>query len=131
MIDATVDILQRSLDLHSQAHEVHSSNIANANVPQYKAKKIDFEQRMREAIEKIDGDQPLLAKEKDLTKEILQVSPDVYEDPLAVMKGDGNSVDMEKEQTALAKNTIGYQAAIQLINKKFAMEKMVLTEGGR
>ena len=47
------------------------------------------------------------------------------------MNGNGNTVDPDREQTEIAKNKIAYDAAVQLMNKKFAMQKYVVTEGGR
>ena len=129
MIDATAAALERSLDLRMKAHEVHASNVANANVPGYKAKKIDFEGRMREALAGVDGPGTRLEREAEAAAKASAVQADVYEDPLAKMSGDGNTVNMETEQTEIAKNTIAYEAALQLLNKRFMMQKSVLTEG--
>lgn len=131
MIDATFAALERSLALRSQAHAVHTSNVANANVPGYKAVAIDFDHRMREALSLLDQEQPRLRRESDATQELNNIRPDVYQDPLAVPSGDGNTVNMDKEQSEIAKNTIAYEAAIQLLNKKLALEKFALNEGAR
>lgn len=131
MIDSTTALLERVLDLRMKAHEVHTSNVANANVPQYKAKKIEFTRALDEAIDR-SGDRDNLRQQDDsLQAAVAEVRAHVYEDPNAPMKTNGNTVDMEREQTELAKNTIAYQTAIQLINKKFAMAKFAVTEGAR
>ena len=131
MIDATMSVLEKALDLRMKAHAVHTSNVANANVPDYKAKSIDFDARMREALQALDSNEPRLRREAETAQDISQVEADIYEDPLAKPSGDGNTVNMDKEQTEIAKNTIGYEGAIQLLNKKFALERQVLSEGGR
>jgi len=127
-----MSILEKSLEMRARAHEIHASNIANANVPNFKAKKVDFEGRLREAMEELDAPaEPLIAREEISARKVSEVGPDIYEDPLARASGDGNTVQMEREQTELAKNTIAYQTAVQLVNKKFAMSKYVLAEAGR
>lgn len=129
MIDATAAALERTLDLRMKAHEVHASNVANANVPGFKAKKIDFEGRMREALQGVEGPGTRIERQQDASAKAATVSADVYEDPMARMSGDGNTVNMETEQAEIAKNTIAYEAALQLLNKRFLMQKTVLTEG--
>jgi flagellar basal-body rod protein FlgB len=116
-----------------KAHETHVSNVANANVPNYKSLKTDFEAKMKDALERADSAQArtLIAREHIIEEAVRNVAPDIHEDPNAPMNGIGNTVDMEREQTELAKNTIAYQTAIQLINKKFAMQKYVVSEGAR
>ncbi len=129
MIDATAAALERTLDLRMKAHEVHASNVANANVPGFKAKKIDFEGRMREALEAVEGSGTRIERQQEASAKAATVDADVYEDPMARMSGDGNTVNMETEQAEIAKNTIAYEAALQLLNKRFAMQKSVLSEG--
>jgi len=131
MIDTTWAALEKTLDLRARAHSIHTSNIANANVPDYKAKKIDFESRMRSALEALDGETPLLQREAASTAQVQSVDADIYQDPLAKASGDGNTVNMDKEQTEIAKNMIAYQGAVQMLNKRIAMEKFALAEGGR
>lgn len=132
MSDATIMALEASANLRMRAHEVHASNIANANVPDFKARRIDFDARMREALDGMENgtERTMIAREAQAAERLAQVEPDIYEDPLARQSGDGNTVNMEREQTELAKNTIAYEAALQLIAKKFAMNKLAL-EGGR
>ncbi len=130
MTDSTTAILERVLDLRMKAHEVHTSNIANANVPHFKARKIAFDKALQEAVALSEQGPTLRARDQALAAAVEDVKAAVYEDPNAPMKGNGNTVNMEREQTELAKNTIAYETAIQLINKKFAMARYVLQEGG-
>jgi flagellar basal-body rod protein FlgB len=131
VLDSTTALLERVLDLRMKAHEVHVSNIANANVPHYKSKKIEFTRALDEAIQKASDLETQKKEDESLKAAVAQVRLHIYEDPNAPMKSNGNTVDMEREQTELAKNTIAYETAIQLLNKKFAMAKYVVTEGAR
>jgi len=131
VIDSTTKLLERVLDIRMNAHQVHMSNVANANVPGYKAKKLEFESAVHQALESAERAKVQNAYEDQLEKAVQQIKADVYEDPLAPMNGNGNTVNMEREQTDLAKNTIAYQAAITIINKRLAMQKYVFSDGGR
>ncbi len=129
--DATILALQRNLDMRSLSHSIHASNISNANVPGYHSRKIDFEESLREALSDYEGVDEPLVRRQDLVREAVEkVTGQIYEDPLAKANGDGNTVNVDKEMSEIAKNTIGYQTAIQLINKKIALQKYVLGEGG-
>ncbi len=129
IFDATMAALQKSLDLRMRAFETHTSNVANANVANYKSKRVDFESRMKEALEGLSQDSPLIEREGSAKQKIDKVTPEIIEDPLARPNGDGNTVNMEKEQAEIAKNTIAYQTAAQLISMKFAMAKYSIGDG--
>lgn len=132
MFDVTQLTLEKVLELRTLAHQIHSSNLANANVSDFKAKKVDFESRLKDALEVSQRENdPIVKQELTAGKKIAVVEADIYEDPLAPMSGNGNTVNPDKEQAEIAKNMIGYQTAIQLLNKKIAMQKFVLTEGSR
>lgn len=131
MVDGTMAVLEKMLDLRMKAHEVHASNIANANVPQYKAQKIAFTNALEAAIQKASGEETLKMGDIRLQESVANVEAQIFEDPNAPMKSNGNTVDMEREQTELAKNTLSYETAIQMINKKFAMTKLAISEGAR
>jgi len=55
-------------------------------------------------------------------------SADIYENPDVAVNNDGNTVDLEKEMSALAENSILYKSALQLINKKMASLKYAISE---
>jgi len=129
MFDATITALQKMLDLRMQSQELHTSNVANANVPNYKARSLDFEARLDEALAPLDKAGTLIEREARASQLATNVAPDIYEDPLAPMNGSGNTVNMDKEQTEIAKNTIAYETGIELLRHKLSMQKLVLGEG--
>ena len=57
------------------------------------------------------------------------VRPDIYANPEGAVNNDGNSVDLEREMSALSENAILYKTALQLINKKMAALKYAASEG--
>lgn len=134
MFDKTTSALQSSINLRGLRHSVTSSNIANAETPGYKAKKLDFEEALRRAVD-LEGLVKDQAEHKDHflmgDGRVGQVRADVYDNPDVNMSNDGNTVDLEREMAELAENTVLYKAALQLINKKLAAMKYVSTEGSR
>lgn len=129
----TTNALGAAINFRSLKQDVASSNIANAETPGYKAKKIDFEQALSRAVD-INGLGKLSVDHPDHFavngNSLLNVRADVYENPDITVTNDGNTVDLEKEMAELAENTIMYKAAVQLINKKLAGLAYAATEGG-
>lgn len=108
-----------------------TSNIANAETPGYHAQKVDFEAALGRALD-IDGLRGMSTSSEDhfaVGGHTAHVRPEVYDNPEAAVNNDGNTVDLEKEMSALAENAIMYKAALQLINKKMAALKYAASEG--
>ena len=134
LFDKTTRALGASVNMRQVRNNVISSNIANAETPGYQAKKMDFEDALTRAIDlegngKLQGEQP----EHFPTGPgaLSRLRADIYENPDADINNDGNTVNVEREMTSLAENSIMYKAAIQLINKKMAALKYAATDGGR
>ncbi len=123
LFDKTTDALAASLQMRQIRHNVTSANIANAETPHYHAKKVDFENALASAIE-TQG----IAGDHLGGSPIKNVKADVFENPEAAVNNDGNTVDLEKEMSALSENSIMYKSALQLINKKMAALKYALGE---
>jgi flagellar basal-body rod protein FlgB len=134
IFDKTTDALGSSLDLRLLRQAVTSANVANAETPGYTAKKVDFEEALSRAIDHEGlGRMHTSAKEHFLMGQgaISRAKADVYDNPDVNVANDGNTVDMEKELSTLAENSILYKAALQLINKKLGAMRYAATDGGR
>jgi flagellar basal-body rod protein FlgB len=132
IFDKTTDALAASLAFRDLRHKVTAANVANAETPGYKAKKMDFEDALARAIdlEGIGGDMATAPEHFAMgTGAISRAKADVYDNPEGNMTNDGNTVDMEKEMAALQENSILYKAALQLINKKLGTLAYAATEG--
>ena len=130
MFDKTTSALSTALNMRLLKHNVLSSNIANAETPHYHAKKLDFEEALARALD-IDGLRGMSTSNPDhfsVGGKSSKVNPDIYENPEGAINNDGNTVDLEKEMSSLAENTIMYRAALQLINKKLAALRYAITE---
>ena len=134
LFDKTTRALGATLNLRQTRNSIISSNIANAETPGYQAKKVDFEDAMSRALQMEDQGQMGSTNPNHFATgpgAISRIKADVYENPDVSVNNDGNTVDLEKEMTALAENSILYKAATQLINKKMAMLKYAASDGGR
>jgi len=129
LFDKTTDALASSLALRQIRHNVTSANIANAETPNYHAKKVDFEDALAQALD-MDGNNSLSTSHGDhfAVGGKPAIDPGIYENPDVAVNNDGNTVDLEKEMSALAENSILYKSALQLINKKMAALKYAISE---
>ena len=129
LFDKTTDALATSLQMRQIRHNITSANIANAETPGYHAKKLEFEEALARALD-IDGNSALSTSHKEhfALGSRPEVSPGIYDNPDVALNNDGNTVDLEKEMSALAENSILYKSALQLINKKMASLKYAISE---
>jgi len=129
--DRTFSVLQKSLDLRTQKQQVIAGNIANAETPGYSARKLNFEDSLRKAIST-----PEMAGRNTHAKHFPigpngistvqgTITRQVDTNPL----GDGNSVSVDDEMFDLAENQILFEAASQIIKKKFSMLKFAASDG--
>ncbi|MFK8138996.1 MAG: flagellar basal body rod protein FlgB [Bdellovibrionales bacterium] len=133
MFDKTTKALEKSMDFMLLRHNVTSANIANAETPGYKAKKVEFENALANSLKPgMAGDmQATDANHFPVGKShINALRAQVFDNPDVAMNNDGNTVDMEKEMSSLTENSIRYRAASQLITKKLGQLKYAIT-GGR
>lgn len=130
--DPTIQALSASLKFRQLRQELIASNIANAETPGYKAKKIDFEEALARAL---DVDDQLKMKTVDSKHFNVggggfnNLEPDIYEDSNGIVSPDGNNVDRDQEMADMAENKIMYDASIQLLNKKLGLLKYAIGSG--
>lgn len=130
VMDKSLKALQTSLNLRQLRQEVISSNIANSQTPGYKSKKLDFEEALADALD-IDENVSMKAIHPNHYNVggggLDTLKPFIYEDPNGEVSNDGNTVDREAQMSEMANNKILYDATVQLLNKKLAQIKYVLT----
>ena len=128
--DTTIKSLATSLNFREMRQKIITSNIANAETPGYKAKRIDFEKALESAIN-LDRMQELKTKEGRHYNVggggFHNLQPVIYEDPDGIVKDDENTVDKEKEMARMAENEILYDASIQLLNKKLGLKNYAVS----
>lgn len=129
--DPTIGALNTALNLRLMNQNVISSNIANADTPGYKAKTMEFESALRDAL----GVGSQLAPAETDAKHIVHrstdpIDPEIYDDPNGVESLDGNTVDRAAEMAKMAENQLVYDASAELLKRKLGMLKYAITEGG-
>ncbi|MCX7822911.1 MAG: flagellar basal body rod protein FlgB [Syntrophobacterales bacterium] len=126
VFEKTIKLVEDRLTLNTRRQEVVASNIANMDVPGYVAKDIKFEEVLRKSMEPKIG---LIATHAQHMK-----SPD----PVEILEKESDKVtvemtgpvNLEEEMAKLSRNNLEYQFLVTMLNKKFALLKIALTEGG-
>lgn len=127
MIDklgSALNFQQEVLSLRQQRHEVLTSNIANADTPNYKARDFDFSQELSRAMEGDRAGQSGLSLSTTSAGHIgghgvsgSKVHDLMYRVP-AQPSLDGNTVDMDRERAEFADNAVRYQASLTMLNSR-------------
>ena len=131
-INAQFDLHSRVLGLANQRLELLADNVANADTPNYKARDIDFRGAMASANGGLGGDLPMAATRQghiqaggagpNTTSPLYRV-PD---QPSL----DGNTVDSQKENAAIAETSVRYQATLTFLSSRIRGLRDAIT-GGR
>ena len=127
--DKTLQALAAGMKFREMRQEIISSNVANADTPDYKAKRLDFEKALARAL---DVDNHLSMKVEDEQHYNVgsggfeNLEPEIYDDPNGVVNESGNTVNREEEMSLMAQNKVMYDALVQLMNKKLGMQKYIL-----
>lgn len=100
LFDTTALVLERALSGASQRQSILADNLANANTPGYLRRDLDFASTLRDALG--DGADP----------QTVAFTPTVDEG--AVLRADGNGVDVDTEAAALAQNQLLYEALVSV-----------------
>lgn len=118
MSDFSYNLMKKALDASSLRQEAISSNIANANTPNYKVNRVKFEEVFSKVINK---NKVYLEKNHENhigIDEINDIEPVVEKNDTTFVNDNGNNVDIDYEMTNLAANEIYYNALVQQINRK-------------
>ena len=132
IFSGTIPLLEKALDLRSIKHNLIISNVANMDTPNYKA----FDIVIKEELEKAMGAGKNIKLEKTGPGHLSgrETCPGNVKSRAAgtqqfTMKGNGNSVDIDREMANLAENNLMYNALAQIISRKFEGLKNVIKEG--
>ena len=133
LFDNMINALGVAMNFRMMNHDIITSNIANANTPGYKAKKLDFEDQLKVAMD-LDGSHTMKTSDPRhfVTSNggIRDVRGNIFFDPRINVRNDLNSVDIDAQSAALADNELLYNAAAQVLSKKLALLKYAANEGG-
>lgn len=129
--DHTLAVLEKSLDLRARNQQVIASNMANVDTPGYSARKLSFEEDLRQAINKPQSNIssahprhiPVSGGGLD------QVQGRIIRNVETSGIGDGNTVSLDEQMFALAENQLLYEAGTQILKKKLTLLKYAVSDG--
>ena len=117
-LDSAFGIHAQALELRSRRAELLAENLANADTPGYKARDIDFKQVLGAArantvaLKTTQPDQIQPGAANPLGNARIG-----YRNPLQPSL-DGNTVDVQVEQAAFARNAVDYQTSLTLLTNR-------------
>ncbi len=123
LIDKTMRLLERTLDLRSARQRVISSNLANEETPGYRASELTFTDQLHSAHK---GRLPIVLTATQSRHFGIQgpqgvraVTGKLSEVPAGDLPLDSNSVNLELEMAKLSENAMQYNAATTILAAKF------------
>lgn len=116
-----LSVYSQAMNLRTQRHQVLASNIANADTPNYKARDLNFESAMQNAMAGRGAGSIVLATTSSGHQQGSGMSAGATlqfrsETQSAV---DGNTVDMDVERSQISENALQYQIVSQFISDTF------------
>ncbi|WP_202077070.1 flagellar basal body rod protein FlgB [Caldalkalibacillus salinus] len=131
LFSTTLNALERSLDVSSQRQKVISSNIANVDTPQYKAKDVSFRSELQKALDNKNL-KSYQTNDKHIpfsTQQHRPFQPQVVTQTGTLYNHNGNNVDLDLEMTKMAENQLWYNALTDRANGKLNSLRTVISEG--
>lgn len=123
---------QQATALRAQRQEVLSSNIANADTPNYKARDFDFKAAMQNALDermRLPDTKLSLTSVRHIPGQAASTGPTelMYRLPYQASL-DGNTVDMDIERVQFADNTLHYQSNLQMLTSRIRGLQQAISE---
>ena len=118
--------LNRSLDVRTARHRVLSSNVANAETPNYAPKDLPFQKILERATESSSAI-PLRKTHPQHFPEPGILTSEWSAEVESQASGEG--VNIDQEMAKLAENNLMFQAGVQSLVKKIEALKMTISDG--
>ena len=111
----------RALDAASLRQQVIAHNLANANTPGFKKQEVQFESQLSQILANRKSGNTSAADAG-----LANLAPRVVTVNSTSERADGNNVDIEAENVALAENSLRYEALTQVVGGYFGGLKTVI-----
>lgn len=122
-LDNVTNLLQTYLDVQTRRSQVIASNIANADTPGYVAKKLEFDEYLREAAQKSELPASRLRDQSFSSQ--LRVT-DQEAEAIAL---DGNTVDAGREMAELAQAGSTFNFGAKMLQARFRLIRAAIRDG--
>ena len=110
----------RALDAYALRHQAISNNLANINTPGYKRQVVNFEEQLAGALSSDHKGSP------SALAAIARLKPSISTVSNTSERGDGNNVNVEIEQSAIAVNEIQFATLAQQVGGYFKGLELVI-----
>lgn len=137
-LGSEVDLaLQQALNGSLRKHQAIAENLANVDTPGYKRREVEFAGALKAALAAGEAGAPELYRTNARhlsaagTGFLDQVRPLEYRVQETIGRADGNNVDIDAEMAGLAENTLLYNSLNQVLGRRLAMLRFVVSEGRR
>lgn len=127
-MDSTYQLGKNALDASSLRQQVIAHNVANANTEGYKAKKVSFEDELKQSLG-INGLALTGTNNRHINtaSQLSTITGTVYEtNDNTFMNLDGNNVDVELEMANMAANQLQYSTLIRQVSEKIESYRTVI-----
>lgn len=121
--DKITELMTTFLDVQSRRAQVISSNIANADTPEYIAKQLEFDDFLKEAA------QNALKPTPTDSGQSLSSSPSVVERIPTAVGIDGNTVEVGKEMTELTETGMQFLSGTKILQSRLRTLRTAIREG--
>lgn len=114
IFDTTQIALHRALAGTAVRQATIANNLANANTPGFQRQDVDFHSALRSAI-------------SSGSSAVERVTAKAAPDPTAPVRFDGSSVDVDKEQAAMAENGLEAEALVSVSKARVEILKTAMS----
>ncbi len=121
----TMGIVSKLLNTYAVRSEVLADNIANVSTPNFKRSEVTFEHQLNRALasQHPQGIQAKTTSQKHIPFDIPldpdAVQPNIVLDYDTSYRNDKNNVDIDREMSEHAKNTMNYQMFSQIMGNQY------------
>ncbi len=132
-LNAELGLTAQSLVVQSKRLQTLAANIANADTPNYKARDLDFRSILNKVAD--TGATATMTKTQPTHLDAPVIDADVdtgvkYRQPLGPSL-DGNTVDMQLEQSSFAEASVRYQSSLAFATDTFRGLMLAITGQGQ
>lgn len=127
LFDKSVAGLTKSMDLSWRRNQAISSNIANAETPQYRAVDLTFGKELERAFG--DSRESVMRTDAEHLDVHQNQSSHLVADYSGQTKPDGNNVDIDLQMGRLAQNSGDFMNAARLIRRQLGLIRNAIREG--
>lgn len=132
-----MDLVQRSMDAAALSHKVLSNNIANVDTPGFKRSEVIFSEELKKALQDRQGQGSTLSLARTDPRHLQaganrglgEIEARIETDPSGSLRNDGNNVDIDREVSLLAQNTVWYQTLAQITQQQYGQILTAVTDG--